>query len=118
MWRTCSRTRCRSAPSATPTRGYRSSPSASRWFGGFEMPRATDIAPEHYAVLSRVIKGEGCWEWAGAHNQYGYGKFGTRAAHRIIYGYYFGEPSPDLQIDHACGNRGCVNPHHMRAVTP
>ncbi len=72
------------------------------------MPAAKAIAPEHYAVLARVVKTGECWEWDGYHNQYGYavfqGRAGAqrRAAHRLVYGYYF----------------GCVNPHHMRTVTP
>jgi HNH endonuclease/AP2 domain len=81
-------------------------------------------APEHYAVLSRILKTEGCWGWDGYHNNQGYavfqGKAGARrrVAHRIIYGYYFGPVPDDIHIDHMCGNPGCVNPDHLRATTP
>lgn len=80
--------------------------------------------PEHYAVLARVLRTDECWEWDGHHNADGYGTFQGRAgsrrrlAHRIIYGYYYGEPDPKAHVDHICGNTGCVNPDHLRAVTP
>ena len=79
--------------------------------------------PEHYPVLSRIIKTETCWLWDGYHSKGGYAVFQgaagkpRRVAHRMIYGYYFGEVSNDLVLDHMCGNRGCVNPYHLRPVT-
>jgi hypothetical protein len=80
--------------------------------------------PEHYAVLSRIIKTDSCWEWDGIHNADGYGMFQGRArarnrlAHRIVFEYYFGPIAEGAHIDHMCGNTGCVNPDHLRAVTP
>lgn len=81
-------------------------------------------APEHYAVLARIVKGDSCWEWDGAHNGDGYAVFQggasspNRMAHRIIYGYYHGPIPDELHVDHMCGNTGCVNPDHLRAVSP
>lgn len=64
----------------------------------------------------------GCWEWAGARHEAGYGIVGTNRdgtfrAHRIAYEHHVG-PIPDgLQLDHLCRNRGCINPEHVEPVT-
>jgi hypothetical protein len=69
-----------------------------------------------------VAKGDGCWEWTGAHHRRGYGTFGvggrrTMLAHRFMYELLVG-PIPDgLVLDHLCRNTSCVNPEHLEAVT-
>lgn len=65
----------------------------------------------------------GCWLWAGELNRNGYGIFspgkGVRvAAHRLSYELERGMISNDLQMDHLCRVRCCVNPDHLEPVTP
>lgn len=61
-----------------------------------------------------------CWEWQ-ASKTLGYGMFSIKhkviGAHRFIYEYYFNRMDSNLQIDHLCRNRACVNPFHLELVT-
>lgn len=64
----------------------------------------------------------GCWLWTAANVPSGYGIFcppGERFyAHRWAYERFVG-PIPDgHQIHHVCRTPSCVNPAHMRTVTP
>jgi hypothetical protein len=62
----------------------------------------------------------GCWLWAGATNNTGYGCFWfggrTWTPHRLLYERLFG-PQSGLEIDHLCRVPCCVNPLHLESVT-
>jgi hypothetical protein len=80
-----------------------------------------DTRPAREVVLDTSIYDGGCWLWTGAVKDNGYGllsRDGTFIhAHRYAYEAFRG-PIPDgLHIDHLCGNRKCVNPDHLEAVT-
>lgn len=62
-----------------------------------------------------------CWEWIGERNHKGYGRVSINASrfvvHRVAYSLLI-EPVPeDMQIDHLCRTRYCVNPDHLQPVT-
>lgn len=63
-----------------------------------------------------------CWEWMGSHTTAGYGnlRIDTRDtyAHRYAYELANGPIPPGMHTDHTCWNPGCVNPEHLRVVTP
>lgn len=69
----------------------------------------------------------GCWLWTAALDRKGYGTIktgsltdGTRMtyrAHRVCYTLLVGDIPGDLELDHKCRVRCCVNPAHLEPVT-
>lgn len=73
-----------------------------------------------------VPDGDGCWIWQASIGRDGYGRFypGGGApsgvmvkAHRFSYELHVGPIPHDLDMDHLCRNRACVNPSHLEPVT-
>ncbi len=67
----------------------------------------------------------GCWLWTAHCIKAGYGhfRFGKQGsvpwrAHRLAYSLVHGEPPDGLQLHHECSCERCVNPDHLRLVTP
>lgn len=68
-----------------------------------------------------VTDSHGCWIWSQSRDTHGYGQImvGKQQwrAHRLAYTVFVGPIPSDLQIDHLCRERACVNPHHLELVT-
>lgn len=68
---------------------------------------------------------QGCMEWTAGLKSNGYGQFGVgrRATarklypHRVSYELLVGPIPKELEVDHLCKNRRCVQPDHLELVT-
>ena len=88
------------------------------------MPKRS-IMPLTYILAARSMPdASGCVLWTGAIGSEGYGQIGvkvggvwcTRRAHRISYELARGPIPVDLQLNHLCRNRHCINPDHLEPV--
>lgn len=83
--------------------------------------RRADMTDDDIArFLAKIDKGDDCWEWTAAASRNGYGAMGFHGkivyAHRFAYALANGECANDLEIDHRCHNKLCVNPAHLQQV--
>lgn len=75
---------------------------------------------DEWRFFSRVRLAGECWEFTSLMRD-GYGRFWFNGrsvrAHRWLYERMVTELPPELQLDHLCRNRACVNPWHLEPVT-
>lgn len=72
------------------------------------------------------VTDSGCWEWQQyCRPPYGYGRAAMRSyakgpvsAHRLSYHLHVGPIPEGMTVDHLCFNPPCVNPEHLRLLTP
>lgn len=70
--------------------------------------------------MAHVDSIDECWVWTGTRNRQGYGQFRDGRmvkAHRWIWEYHNGPIPEELELDHLCRIRACVNPAHLEPVT-
>jgi hypothetical protein len=74
-------------------------------------------------IRSKIIAepNSGCWIWIGCLDRKGYGsvnagkKSKTALAHRFVFAFFNGPFEGSL--DHACDQKSCVNPTHLRIMS-
>lgn len=82
-------------------------------------------AIERLLTHIEIVTESGCWIWMGATDGNGYGRIQIgsfkaprfRRVHIIAYTSLVGPVPKELQLDHLCRVRCCVNPHHLEPVT-
>lgn len=118
----CSVDRCTTRPRARGLCGVH----YQRWraFGNPLQVTSTRAVPASSRFWRQVAGGDvtGCWRWQGGHKHNGYGVFHAQGrqvlAHRFAYADLISPIPADLQLDHLCRTRDCVNPWHLDPVTP
>lgn len=84
------------------------------------MSRWLNLTPEQ-RFWSKVDKSGDCWIWTASKRANGYGQFMVShrnvTAHSFSYQLHNGPAPTGFDIDHACRNRACVNPAHLRLTT-
>ena len=79
------------------------------------MSRAIDLESKYIPEPNT-----GCWLWLTTLDRDGYGKINYRKrtlrAHRFIYERLRGPIPSNLELDHMCRVRCCVNPDHLEPV--
>jgi hypothetical protein len=79
-----------------------------------------DVADLDVRFWAKVIKTDSCWLWTGKMDD-GYGRHGFRnkqyLVHRMVFAVLKEKIIDNLQVDHLCKVRNCLNPEHLEQVT-
>jgi hypothetical protein len=74
-----------------------------------------------WAKVDRTFLAGYCWPWRGAKSDNGYPNISvggsTVYAHRVAYHLVKGPIPAGMIVDHGCGNRSCVRPDHLEAIS-
>lgn len=94
-----------------------------RTHGDVNVCTTNRYVPMEERFWMKVQKTPDCWNWT-ASRRGDYGRFTdyrggkTQSAHRWAYEFLVGQVPDGKQLDHICHNTLCVNPDHLRPVTP
>lgn len=85
------------------------------------MPRSTVLSEKQMSGFMRHVRDDdsGCHVWAGPRHPQGHGIVSlaggvSGTAARVIYEHHFGPMRPGSAVLRVCGNKLCVNPHHLK----
>jgi hypothetical protein len=89
---------------------------------GFDVPKQTPgVKAIPLDSLIHVRGPEDCWEWTGAVNRDGYGRYNMdgrgHMAHRLAWVAAGNELPPGMVLMHSCDNPPCCNPAHLSVGT-
>lgn len=85
-----------------------------------ELIRSPSVVSRFMSKVDKVSSG--CWIWArGFKNNDGYGVFAPhktmRSAHRVSWVMHRGPIPDNLEVNHLCEVKACVNPDHLELTT-
>ena len=75
-----------------------------------------------HALLTKTRPDGDCIVWTGSIGANGYGQYRTHddnlTSHRLLWELVFGQVPEGMAIHHTCENRRCINPYHLKLLSP